>query len=626
MIKSEKLKIEINKGNLPYYSKRCNIKTNIGDIIEIDINILPIGSNLEIVAICDICMSEINIKYILYNKSFIKNGSFACSKKCAAVRTKEKLMENYGVKNIAQVPSVKESIIETNNKKYGSDYYFGSDLSKDKNKQIFIEKYGVDNPLKSELVKNKMKKTNLEKWGVEYTLQNKDIRDKIKKTSFDRWGSETPSKNDEIKNKIIQTNLEKWGGNSPMCNDLIKEKSRKTSFDNWNVDNPNKSDIIREKTRNTNLEKLGFEYPSQSPHIQEKIKKNNLEKWGTEHVHQSEIYRIKNTKIGKNEFYLEYKGDKISIFKCDCNEDHSFEINTDNFFSRTRQNIPLCTICYPINDSKSYLECELLNYISSKYDGEIVQSYRDGLEIDIYLPDLKLGFEFNGLYWHSEEYRDKNYHYNKTKYFNNRDIRIIHIWEDDWIYRSDIIKSQISNILSKNLKIWARKCEIFIVDKKISKEFLNENHIQGNINSVIKLGLFYNNELISLMTFDRFEGRKKMEEGGWNLSRFCNKLNTSVIGGASKLLKYFIKNYNPVRIISYADKDWSIGSLYYKLGFDLVNDSLPDYKYLVDGKRTHKSNFKKSKIECGITESEYVKSIKVSKIWDCGKLKFEIII
>lgn len=626
MIKNKKVQILINRGNLPYYVNKYNINPNIGDIIQIDIDTLPSGSNIVIIATCHFCKKDVNIKYRLYNKSFNKNGSFACSRKCASIRTRDILFEKYGVKNIAQVPSIKESIIQTNNKKYGKDHYFSSDISKDKNKRIFTEKYGVDNPSKSDYIKDKIIKTNLVKWGVKYTLQNKDIRDKITKTNLEKWGTETPSKNNIVRDKIIKTNLEKWGGNSPMCNDIIKSKSRNTTFDNWNVYNPNQSDIIKEKIRKTNLEELGVEYPSQSKQVQEKIKRNNLKKWGAEHVNQSEKYRVENTTIGRNKFYLEYKGDKTSIFKCDVDRNHSFEINTDNFFSRTRQGIPLCTICYPINNTRSYLECELFDFIKSEYDSEIIQSYRDGLEIDIYLPESKIGFEFNGLYWHSEKYKDKNYHIDKTNYFKERGIRIIHIWEDDWIYRSNILKSQISNILNNNShKIYARKCKIYpINDKKLIKEFLDDNHIQGNINSKIKLGLFTDNELISVMTFDQFEGRKKMQDGNWNLSRFCNKLKTTSIGGASRLLKYFIDNYNPSRIISYADKDWSQGDLYYKLGFELIFQSNPDYKYLVDGKRIHKSNYKKSKLNTILSENEHMKFQNINKIWDCGKLKFEL--
>ena len=207
----------------------------------------------------------------------------------------------------------------------------------------------------------------------------------------------------------------------------------------------------------------------------------------------------------------------------------------------------------------------------------------------------------------------------KTNYFKERGIRIIHIWEDDWIFKQNIVKSQISNLLKNNSNnIFARKCLVKLVSIKETRTFLDDNHIQGFVSSKIKLGLYYNNELVSIMTFDSFEGRKKMEEGGYNLSRFCNKLGYNVVGGASKLLAYFIKNYNPTRIVSYADKDWSIGNLYYTLGFKNVGENGPDYKYIVDNKRVHKSRYKKSRLSTTLTES-----VIMNRIYDCGKIKFE---
>ena len=124
------------------------------------------------------------------------------------------------------------------------------------------------------------------------------------------------------------------------------------------------------------------------------------------------------------------------------------------------------------------------------------------------------------------------------------------------------------------------------------------------------------------MTFNNREGRKLTKD--WNLSRFCNKLNTSVIGGASKLLNFFIKNWNPLRIISYADRDWSDGNLYYKLGFEMIKMSDPDYKYIKNGKRRHKSNYKKSNLNTNLTESKEMERRNIQKIWDCGKIKFEL--
>ena len=139
-----------------------------------------------------------------------------------------------------------------------------------------------------------------------------------------------------------------------------------------------------------------------------------------------------------------------------------------------------------------------------------------------------------------------------------REIRIIHIWEDDWNLKKDIIKSQITNWLglTKN-KIYARKCIIKeVIDISEYREFLDENHIQGYTSASKKIGLYYDDELVSLMTFDHFEGRKSMLSDEWNLSRFCNKKNINVIGGASRLMKYFIKNYDVKRIISFSDVSW----------------------------------------------------------------------
>ena len=305
--------------------------------------------------------------------------------------------------------------------------------------------------------------------------------------------------------------------------------------------------------------------------------------------------------------------------------------SSNNFHNRLTYNIPLCTICYPIGDNKSIKEKILLEYIQDVYKGEIISGYRDGVEIDIYLPKLKLGIEFNGLYWHSNKFKESNYHINKQIYFREKDIDIKFIYEDDFDNNLDIIKSQIKNWLGiNNRKIYARKTEV----KQISsteeyRNFLNSNHIQGFVASKLVYGLYYQDSLVSIMCFDKKEGRLNMEETGWNLNRFCNLLNHQVIGGASKLLNHFIKQTNPSRIISYADKDWSNGNLYNVLGFDLINESKPDYKYIIDGVRKSKQNFTKAKLAklghdtLNLTESQIINNLGINRIYDCGKIKFE---
>ena len=313
------------------------------------------------------------------------------------------------------------------------------------------------------------------------------------------------------------------------------------------------------------------------------------------------------------------------------NKNHEFEINSGNFLDRLKQNIPLCTICYPINDNKSIKEKNLLEYIKSIYTGEIISGYRDGIEIDIYLPELKIGIEFNGLYWHSNKFKDSNYHINKLNWFKVKGINVKFIYEDDFDNNFDIIKSQINNWLNLiSTKIYARKTEVRrITNVDEYRNFLNQNHIQGFIPSKLVYGLYYQDNLVSLMCFDKKEGRLNMKEDGWNLSRFCNLLNNQIIGGASKLLNHFIKENNPSRIISYADKDWSNGNLYFTLGFKLLSESKPDYKYIVDGIRKSKQNFTKDKLgkmghDISLTESKIMNNLGINRIYDCGKMKFEL--
>lgn len=465
----------------------------------------------------------------------------------------------------------------------------------------------------------KIKEYNKKKWGVEYYSQTKEYSEKFKSTMVERFGVEYALQSPELKEKAKKTNLEKFGYENPF---MDSERIKKIFNEKYGVDHPSQIKEFYNRAENKIFEKFGYKSALSSPVIREKINNTMLERYGEIVPLKSD--KIRNNKISNNENYIKYVGDGVSFFKCDCNLDHYFYIDRVGYHNRVKSQLPLCTVCYPIGDTRSIKEVELYKYIKSIYSGEIIQSYRDGLEIDIYLPDLKLGFEFNGLYWHSEEWKERNYHLDKTLYFKERGIRIIHIWEDDWDNKSGIIEGQIRNWLGSNTdRIFARKCKVGILDKNICRDFLNENHIQGNDHSSLKIGLFYGDELVSVMTFDNFEGRKKMEEGGWNLSRFCNKIGLNVVGGASKLLKYFVDRFDPIRIVSYADRDWSKGDLYLKLGFCNIKESRPDYKYLYEGIRVHKTNFKKSKLKYKVSESEYMISIGVYKVWDCGKIKFE---
>jgi hypothetical protein len=183
--------------------------------------------------------------------------------------------------------------------------------------------------------------------------------------------------------------------------------------------------------------------------------------------------------------------------------------------------------------------------------------------------------------------------------------------------------------LTKN-KIYGRKCVIKNVTLKESALFLEKNHIQGVVNTSIRIGLYYNEELVSLMCFNKPRLGIGTTYDGYELSRFCNKLNTNVIGGADKLLKYCIKTYQPKEILSYADKRWSQGDLYEKLGFIKSHVNKPNYYYVIGKNRKHRFGFRKEILRKqgfdtkNKTEHEIMMERKIYRIYDCGTITYKL--
>ena len=429
-------------------------------------------------------------------------------------------------------------------------------------------------------------------------------------TNQKKYGGNSPACDEEIVNKIKSTNIKKYGNNSSLHGSQ-QGKTENIFLEKYGTKTPSILDSVKNKMFETNKIKYGGKSPFSDIKIIEKMKNTNFGKYGCLTINENEDYRKNNFNIAKHPYYNSYIEDGISLFNCDLGKEHTFEIHRGLFKTRNEKHIPLCTICYPIGDQKSIKEKEVLRFIDKIYKGEIISSYRDQLEIDVYLPELNIGFEFNGLYWHSTERKDKNYHLNKLNYFKERKIHIVNIWEDDWEFKRDIIHSQIRNQLrlTENKK-FARKC--IIKEIKDYANFIADNCIYEYTPSKINLGLFYNKELVSVMGFDNFDGRKKMGDNEWNLSIFCGKINTTVVGGASKLINYFIKIYNPCRIITYVDKSLYDGRLYPILGFSLIKETKPDYKYIVGSIRKNKTNFAKTE------------KLGYHRIYDCGKMKFEL--
>jgi hypothetical protein len=326
---------------------------------------------------------------------------------------------------------------------------------------------------------------------------------------------------------------------------------------------------------------------------------------------------------------------KLTIKHKSCG--HEWDVSYNNLTSLGTR-CPKCA-----NSGKpSKLEIEIFTFLNSIYDGEIIQSDKsilDGLELDMYIPDAKMAIEFDGLYWHSEKNgKNRNYHLNKTMAAKEKGIHLIHIFEDEWNNKKDIVKSKLKHILGYNNgeRIYARKCEIREVSPSVKNKFLEENHIQGKDQSKYKLGLFYQDELISIITFGslRISLGSKSKENSYELIRFASKKDKIIIGGFSKLLKYFIKNYEPEYIKTFADLRWSKfnSNLYDMNGFKLSHQSKPNYWYLDSSRKYREHRFRYRKNILGkilesfdpkMTEVENMYANGYDRIWDCGNLVYE---
>lgn len=248
-------------------------------------------------------------------------------------------------------------------------------------------------------------------------------------------------------------------------------------------------------------------------------------------------------------------------------------------------------------------------------------------EIDIYIPEKRIGIEYNGSYYHSMNGKrkgriTKNYHYNKSMIAKQKNIQLIQIWEDQWKNQQEIIKDILKarlGILSEN-SIYARKCEIKEIENEQYKSFCEKNHIQGYHKALVKIGLFYNNTLVQIASFSKCRkiGNSKRQSFEWEWIRGCPASNNSVVGGTSKLFSYFVKKYNPESVLCYADWNLFNGQGYEQCDFKLDGFTGPD-KFYITVHSTKRFNRSPARYQ------EFKKLVQEGKLFEChgvGSMRF----
>lgn len=493
-----------------------------------------------------------------------------------------------------------------------------SPKTKEKTRQTCIKKYGVSSPGQAESVKKKSQQTCLKKYGTKCSLQSKSSLEKTKQKNLQKYGVEHPSQNKQIQQKIRQTKQQRYGDIQPWHSTDAYAKRKNTWIKKYGTSHPMKSPEIQQKQCESVKSKYNVSYYTQT----QSFTRTRLKKVFNQHILNN---GYDEPCFSFNEFVQCNHHLQLMSFKCK---------KCGNIFQSKHINghHSRCPICYPIiRQAISQDEKNLQQFLSSlgiKYtcnDRTLINP----LEIDILIEDKQLAIEYDGLYWHSDAYKDSKYHLMKTELCAKKEIQLIHIFENEWCQHPEIVESRLKNILGiHDTTIFARKCAIKTVDSKESCEFQNQNHLQGESKASVNLGLFFENQLVSLMTFSKSRFSKKYE---WEMVRFCNKLNYHIPGAASRLLKYFEKNWKPHSIVSYADRRWSMGNLYNALGFSLDHISPPNYwyfktnmLYLESRVKYQKHQQKKylDKFDANKTEVENMKDNGYLRIYDCGNLVF----
>ena len=423
---------------------------------------------------------------------------------------------------------------------------------------------------------------NIEKYGVKSPMQRKEIVKKKKETCLEKYGFDHPCKNESVKNKIFSTNLDRYGVKYLPQNKTIQEKIQKTNIKKYGGISSFCSKEVRNKSEQTMLKRYGFEFSNQIKKIHEEI---------IEHGLKTRINQIKN----KYSSVLNIIGTSYTV-KCD-NNDHIFEIDAHNFYQRIRYNTIICTICNPISSFISGAEKIFKKFISDNYSDKIIKSrILDGKEIDVYLPELNIGFEFNGLYWHSDDFKDNNYHKNKIDLAKFKNIKLFHVYQDDWTYKKDIMKKDILRLLKPINK---EKVNIFECDEEIAYLYVSNNNLydyeKSNMNICVSNS---NNEIISMMSLKR---RKDIYE----IKRLTGD------DYFDDIFKYLIGKYKPKTILGTINKDWNLYNFYERNNFIVEKEIDPCFQYVL--KNGHKG-----------TVIDNLLEKQIPKIYDGGKISYKI--
>lgn len=507
---------------------------------------------------------------------------------CHKIMPEERYVDNkeYCCAKCAQSsPLMIERIAKTKMERYGDPHY----TNPDKTRKTNLAKYGVVHPFESPEIQAKVNQTVLEKYGVDNVARLQEVKDKSRHTMMEKYGVEYFSQHDTWLEKTMATNRKNYGTDFPMQNEDTKANFCKVSLEKYGVDNPFKN-----------------------PEFVEKNVRHHRE------LHFDIFVKLMNAKMIDVLSTKEQYVDNYIKLKCrQCG--HEWEQEVDG-----SQHIR-CENC--ASKYTSIPEKQVFEFVQSIYKGRIVENTRKILsgkrELDIYIPEKNLAIEYNGNWFHSAEKRGDKFHQEKTLECERLGIRLIHIFQWEWHYDRPKMEALIKSALGIfDHTIYARQCVVKEIDTQTYNEFLELYHIQGGINSKVRLGLYHNDELVSVIGFGASRFEKNIDE----LHRYCVKPGYRIIGGFSRLLKHS----GITKCISYVDASHFDGHGYEAVGFKRIGVTPPGYVYTKGNEMLSRYQCQKSmlpkllgeRFDSNLTEVENMISNGYMMVYNSGNYKY----
>lgn len=472
--------------------------------------------------------------------------------------------------------------------------------------------------------------TNLKKYGVTSPLAlastyNKGLATRQKNAAAKREKKEYLKSLDKRlpKEKRLDTICQKYGVSSlkeyrtkyPLCEEkkiCAQKKRQQTLLNKYSTTNNRLIPEINEKIKNTNIAKYGVSCYMNLP----EIKKKNIEKTRKNTYLNFSRFAKECTPLFTLEEWLAGYDKKLPWKKT-----YTGEV----FYCKYYGYPPVGRFTSSSLESTIHKMLDTLNIKYIKHDREIIKPQ----EIDIYLPDFKLGIECNGEYFHSIRTLKPTYHIKKTEFCDSVGIRLLHFFGKDILTKPNIVFNIIkTHTIGNNIRVQGRKCFVKIIDSVTAQKFYEKYHLDGFCRAKKHYGLFYKNRLVSAASIGRHRFTK--HTNAYEIVRYAVMRNVYIIGGFAKLLQQVKKDFKNCTLHTYADYNLFTGKVYEKAEFTFLKNTVPDYYYYNNKQyvsryqaQKHKlKNLLQEKFDPLKTEEQNMLDAGYNKVYGCGSKHF----